>query len=413
VASRGGVLVSGASVAGPTLAYWLHRHGFRVTVVERSPALRRGWGGHAVDLFGPAVDVVDRMGILPKVREARTRTETISFVRPGTPPVDVDFTRLVAGISDRHVEIMRGELAAILHDATRDDVEYVFGDSIRRLTQDDCGVDVEFEHGAARRFDVVVGADGLHSTVRRLTFGGESLFRRYIGGYLAVYTIPNHRQLHRRMLTYLAPGKLAATYPVHQTGQARAAFLFRRPTEFAYDHRDVEQQKRLLREVFAGDGWEVPRLLAGLDQAEDFYFDSISQIVMDRWSDRRVTLVGDAGYSPGPAVGGGTSVAVVGAYLVADALRSTVDPVRAFDRYENAIREVVTRSRRAAPTTMKTLIPATSRQAWLTVQSMRLIPRLPPTVQRRLFAFQGGPAAALESVELDGDDPVGDKPRDG
>ena len=169
------------------------------------------------------------------------------------------------------------------------------GDSIRRLSRDDGGVDGECEHGAARRFDLVVGADGLHSTVRRLTFGGESLFRRYLGGYLAVYTIPNDLQLHRRMLTYLAPGKLAATYPVPQTGQARAAFLFRRPTEFYYDHRDLEQQKRLLRAVFAGDGWEVPRLLAGLDQAEDFYFDSISQIVMDHWSDRRVAPVGDAG----------------------------------------------------------------------------------------------------------------------
>jgi 2-polyprenyl-6-methoxyphenol hydroxylase-like FAD-dependent oxidoreductase len=307
---------------------------------------------------------------------------------------------------------MRGELAAILHDATRHDVEYMFSDGIHRLIQNDDGVDVEFEHGDARRFDLVVGADGLHSAVRRLTFGDESQFRRYIGGYLAVYTVPNHLKLHRRMLAYLAPGKLAATYPVHQTGQARAAFLFRSRTEFDYDHRDLERQKLLLSNVFASDGWEVPRLLAGLDQAEDFYFDSISQIVMDRWSDRRVTLVGDAGYSPGPAVGGGTSVAVIGAYLLADALRVDDVPARAFDRYENAIREVVTRSRRLGPTTMKTLIPATSRQAWLTVQSMRLVPRLPPSVQRRLFALQGGAAVVLQPVELGIGDPGSHTPRD-
>jgi 2-polyprenyl-6-methoxyphenol hydroxylase-like FAD-dependent oxidoreductase len=257
----------------------------------------------------------------------------------------------------------------------------------------------------------VIGADGLHSTVRRLTFGEESRFRRYIGGYLAVYTIPNHLQLHRQMLTYLTPGKLAATYPVHQTGQARAAFLFRRHTEFDYDHHDLQQQKWLLREVFAGEGWEVPQLLAGLDQAEDFYFDSISQIVMNRWSDRRVTLIGDAGYSPGPAVGGGTSVAVIGAYLLADALRAEDDPRRAFDRYENAIREMVTRSRRVGPTTMKTLIPATARQAWLTVQSVRLIPHLPPAVQRRLFALQAGPATALDSVQLGTNVSVNPEPR--
>jgi 2-polyprenyl-6-methoxyphenol hydroxylase-like FAD-dependent oxidoreductase len=205
------------------------------------------------------------------------------------------------------------------------------------------------------------------------------------------------------MLTYLTPGKLAATYPVRQTGQARAAFLFRRRKEFVYDHRDLDRQKMLLRDVYATEGWEVPRLLADLDEAEDFYFDSISQIVMDRWSDRRVTLVGDAGYSPGPAVGGGTSVAVIGAYLLATALHDAGgDHARAFDEYEAAMRELVALSRRIGLTTMKTLIPTTRRQVWLTIQSMRLFPRLPPVVQRRLFAFQGGPATALNSITLPG-----------
>jgi 2-polyprenyl-6-methoxyphenol hydroxylase-like FAD-dependent oxidoreductase len=323
------------------------------------------------------------MGILPQVLAARTRTELISLVRPGRRPVDVDFTRLVAGISDRHVEILRGELAAILHEATRQDVEYVFGDSIRSLTQTDSGVDVTFDRGAARRFELVVGADGVHSIVRRLIFGEEPQFRRYLGGYLAVYTVPNRLGLHRRMLTYLVPGRLAATYPVWQTGQARAAFLFRQPREFDDHHRDLNRQKRVLRHVYADDGWQVPRLLADLDQAEDFYFDSISQIVLDRWSHGRVTLVGDAGYSPGPAVGGGTSLAVIGAYVLATALRDTRgDHDRAFDRYQDSMREPVVRSWRIAPATMNTLIPATQPQVWLTIQAMRLIPRLPTPVRR-------------------------------
>ena len=395
------VLISGASVAGPTLAYWLHHHGFRPTVVERAPALRAGLGGHAVDLFGPAVEVAERMGVLPAVEAARTQTETISFVRPGKRTVDVDMRGLVATVSDRHVEIMRGELASILYEATRDTVEYVFGDSIDTLTPTDDGVAVTFEHAPPRTFDLVVGADGLHSTVRRLAFGEEEKYRRYIGGYLAVYTVPNHLHLTGRMLTYLAPGRLAGMYPVRQTGEARATFLFRRAEEFRYDHQDLARQRELLRETFAGDGWEVPRLLAGVDGAEDFYLDSISQVVMDTWSTGRVTLVGDAGYSPGPAVGGGTSNAVVGSYILAGELRDSGGDHRiAFPAYEREMGELVRRSRDMGPAVMKTLIPRTPRQVWLTPYAIRLLPELPARLQRALLSMQGGPVRALSAVTL-------------
>jgi 2-polyprenyl-6-methoxyphenol hydroxylase-like FAD-dependent oxidoreductase len=395
------VLISGASVAGPTLAYWLHRHGFRPTVVERQPLARMGSGGHAVDLFGPAVDVAEWMGILPAVRAARTRTDLISFQRPGKRSIEVDLRRLVAGISDRHVEVMRGELAAVLHRACDDDVEYIFGDSISAIDEDDDGVDVSFDHGAARRFDLVVGADGLHSNVRRLAFGDESRFRRYVGGYLGIFTLPNYLGLDGRVLTYNAPGRVAAIYPIRQTGTARAGFLVRRDAQFAYDHRDVDEQKRVLREAFADDGWELPRLLAELDDAEDFYFDSISQIVMDTWSRGRVTLAGDAGYSPGPAVGGGTSVAVVGAYILAGELADAGgEHTTAWRNYENKMREFVGRCRTIGPTTMKSLIPRTPLQVWLTPHLMRLVPRLPARVQQRLSSLQGGPARALEAITL-------------
>src|SRR5439155_13815919 len=322
--------------AGPTLASWLRRPGFTPTVVERAPTLRKGLGGHAADLFGPSFAIAGWMGVLPQVQAARTRLETISLERPGRPAVDIDFRRLIAGVSDRHVEIMRGELVSILYEATRDDVEYVFGDSIRALDQHGDGVDVTFEHAAPRRFDMVVRADGLHSTVRALAFVEEAPFMRYIGGYLAVFTLPNYLGLAGRTVGYLAPDRTVGMYPVRQPDRsgprgfalrprpvadhARALFLFRRAERFAYDHRDVEQQKRLLRQEYAGVGWHVPRLLDEMERATDFYFDSISQVVMDTWSRGRVTLVGDAGYSPGPAVGGGTTLAVVGAYVLAGEL---------------------------------------------------------------------------------------------
>jgi 2-polyprenyl-6-methoxyphenol hydroxylase-like FAD-dependent oxidoreductase len=396
------VLISGASVAGPTLAWWLGRQGVSVTVVEQTPALRAGLGGHAVDLFGPAVQVAEWMGILPQVLAARTQTDQVAIEHPGKPPVQVDLGRLVAGISERHVEIMRGELASILYQATRDDVEYRFGDWIRTLDQDGDGVEVSFEHGPSRRFGLVVGADGLHSGVRRLAFGEEAPLRHWLGGYLGVFSLANYRGLEGRMVAYSAPGRSVAMYPVRQTGQARALFLFRAAEELRYDHRDLDAQRRLLAEAFADDGWEVPRLLAELEHADDFYFDSISQIRMPSWSSGRVTLVGDAGYCPGPAVGGGTALAVVGAYVLASELAAAGgDPATAFRSYETRMREVVQRFRTIGPTVMKTLIPRSRLQVLLTTQALRLVPRLPVTLQRRLSAFQGRPARALEAVTLE------------
>jgi 2-polyprenyl-6-methoxyphenol hydroxylase-like FAD-dependent oxidoreductase len=395
------VLISGASVAGPTLAWWLCRSGFTPTVVEQTPALRAGLGGHAVDLLGRSVDVAEWMGILPKVLAARTRTELISLQRPGKPSVELDMSRLVAGISERHVEIMRGELTSILYEATRDEVEYLFGDSIRTLQQDGDGVEVTFEHGPPRRFGLVVGADGLHSGVRRLAFGEEARFRHWLGGYLGVFSLPNYLGLEGRMVVYSAPGRTVAMYPVRQTGEARAVFLFRRAEELDYDHRDPDQQRQLLREAFAEPAWELPRLLSELEHADDFYFDSISQIRMPSWSSGRVTLVGDAGYCPGPAVGGGTALAVIGAYVLAGELRAAGgDPATAFPSYERRLGELVRRSRTIGPTVMKTLIPRTRLQVWLTTQALRLVPRLPATLQRKLSAFQGRPARALAAITL-------------
>jgi 2-polyprenyl-6-methoxyphenol hydroxylase-like FAD-dependent oxidoreductase len=395
------VLISGASVAGPTAAYWLCRHGFAVTVVERMPLARVRTSGHAVDLFGPAMDVAEWTGVLPAVMDARTRTEIVSFQRRGGRGVDIEMRRMVAGVSGRHVEIMRGELATILYEATRSDAQYLFEDSISTIVEEPDCIEVTFEHAPADRFDLVIGADGLHSVVRRLAFGPEEQYRRFLGGCLAGAALPNYLGLQGRMVVWNAPGRLAAIYPVHQTTTARGGFLFRLDEELVLDHRDVEGQKQLLHRIYGTDDWQVPRMLAEIDAAEDFYFDSISQIVMDSWVKGRIALVGDAGYSPGPAVGGGTSIAMVGSYVLAqelaDAGRNHQAGLRA---YQDRIRELIVRARSIGRTTMATLIPRTRIQVRLVPELLRLVTRLPPRIQQRLFQLQATPARALDSIHL-------------
>jgi 2-polyprenyl-6-methoxyphenol hydroxylase-like FAD-dependent oxidoreductase len=393
------VLVSGAGVAGPVVAFWLRRLGLQPTVVELRPALHFGDGGHAVDLFGPAVEIIDRMGVGDAVRAARTRTVTLSLVRPGRHTVDVDVSALVTGISDQHVEIIRGDLVRILYGATRDDVEYLFGDSVTALTVTGDGVDVTFASGAARRFDLVVGADGLHSGIRALTFGDVP--GHFLGGYLGVCTVPIESRLGGRMLALNAVGRTVGLYEVGDEGRARAIFMFRSSHELPFDHRDLNRQRQLLRAAFGDLGWEVPRLLAAADDADDFYFDAISQIRMDSWSRGRVTLLGDAGYCPGPAVGGGTSLAVVGGYVLATELAAAGgDPLAGFAGYERAMAEPVRQSRTIGPSVLRALVPAHRAEVLLMPHVLRVLTRLPRPLRRLLTSYGGGPAKMLDAVAL-------------
>jgi 2-polyprenyl-6-methoxyphenol hydroxylase-like FAD-dependent oxidoreductase len=203
------------------------------------------------------------------------------------------------------------------------------------------------------------------------------------------------------MVVWNAPGPLAAIYPVHGTTEARGGFLFRRSEELALDHRDIAEQKQLLRQIYGGDGWQVPQLLAAIDASDDFYFDSISQIVMDSWTKGRIALVGDAGYSPGPAVGGGTSIAMVGAYVLAEELeRADRDHATGLRAYQERMRELATRARGIGRSTMATLIPRTGLQVRLTPELLRMVTHLPPRLQQRLFQLQATPARALDSIHL-------------
>ncbi|MFF7250539.1 FAD-dependent monooxygenase [Embleya sp. NPDC008237] len=324
------VLISGASIAGPALAYWLHRYGYQVTVVERAPELRPG--GQAVDFRGEVhMTVLRRMGILDEITRHRTDAGSLRLV----DAAGGELVALPASFAGGEVEIQRGDLARILFELTEGDVEYVFDDSIASLTETADGVHVTFERAAPRWFDLVVGADGLHSNVRRLVFGEESRFVRESGYRVALFDAPDRLGAGPGSLIYSEPGRGLAVSPT-RAGRANVMCVYT-DAGAGPDRRDVEAQKRALAATYADMGWRAEELMADLAEADTFYTDSIGMVVMDSWSKGRVVLLGDAGY--GATCGGmGTGLAIVCAYVLAGELAAADGDHRAaFAGYERAI----------------------------------------------------------------------------
>jgi 2-polyprenyl-6-methoxyphenol hydroxylase-like FAD-dependent oxidoreductase len=366
-------LISGASIAGPVLAYWLSRQGIDVTVVERAGALRKT-GGHAVDLFRPAMEISERMGVLPEITAHATGTEVLEVHRPwARRPARINYLKLERTMSDRHVEIMRDDLSEIFYEAGRRDVEYVFGDHITAIAEDG---QVTFAHGPARQFDIVVGADGLHSGVRQLVFGDAP--EEFLGGYLSVASVPKALARKGTMSGYFEPNRVAMIYTADHLDDARAVFIFRPEHQLDYDYRDVAKQKTQLRTAFGGISGEVDRWLGELERTPTFYFDAITQLQLTEWSRGRVTLVGDAGYCPGPAVGGSTSLAVYGAYvLAAEIAHAGDDYATAFEAYERTMMPSVVGSRALARVNAKVVVPGSRWGVRALIGGARAISALP------------------------------------
>jgi 2-polyprenyl-6-methoxyphenol hydroxylase-like FAD-dependent oxidoreductase len=324
------ILVSGASVAGPSVALWLGRAGHEVTVVEIAPGLRQG--GYAVDFRGEVfLTVLERMGVLADLQARQTGGNAWQFVN-------------ASEFAGGELEVLRSDLSQVLHDHGRGAASYRFGDSIAKLQETATGVDVAFESGLEETYDLVIGADGMHSVVRRLAWPAERVTERHLDYYVAGWEVPNTLGPIDETLLYNVPGKLASVSPDRRDPKlAQTLFVFKSPV-LSYNRRDLDEQKAIVRDQFTGVGWRVPELLEALPSATELYFDSISRVYVDRWSTGRIVLLGDAGY--GATFGAlGTGSAVVGAYVLAGELgRAGTDYRTAFERYETVMRKAVSKT---------------------------------------------------------------------
>ncbi|WP_328604906.1 FAD-dependent monooxygenase [Amycolatopsis sp. NBC_00345] len=377
------VLISGASITGPALAFWLHRSGAEVTVVERAPGLRPG--GQAVDVRGVAKEAVRRMGLAEQVRAACTATGGLSLVDgTGRRVASMTVGQFGGDGLIAEIEILRGDLSQVLYDVTKDNTEYVFGDRITAMDEQPDGVHVTFAVGAPRVFDVVIGADGLHSGVRSLQFGETPL--HHLGSYLSFWTVRNHLDLKNWALVYTEPGRSLGVRTINGNRNLMA-FAAVRAGEIDYDHRDTGKQKELIRERLAGMGWDVATFVDQLDAAPDFYFDSSSQVTLDSWSRGRVGLLGDAAFCSSPSSGQGTSLALVGAYVLAGELAACGgDYAAGLAAYERRLRPWVLANQKLGRDYSTTTVPLTERGIRLQRLAMRALRYLPTKLLSRKSA---------------------------
>jgi 2-polyprenyl-6-methoxyphenol hydroxylase-like FAD-dependent oxidoreductase len=353
------VLISGAGIAGPALAYWLHHWGFEPVLIERAPQFREG--GYMIDLWGVGYDVAERMKLIPHLREVGYLINCVKFVdERGRTRSGFDAKMLRDALGNRFFSLPRGDLARAIFDTVEDKIETIFGDTITVICEDPAGVDVQFKHGQSRRFDLVAGCDGLHSAVRQIAWGPEKEFEKYLGYCCASFLTGNYPHREEQTYTsYAEPGRQISRYTLRGD---RTAFLliFAREQPLAQS-ADQATAKAALRERFAGDHWtETAEILERLEACDDLYFDSVSQIRVPSWSKGRIVLVGDAAYCPSLLAGEGAGFALAGVYLLAGELqRASGDHAVAYRGYEQRFRAFIKRKQQSAVQFASSFTPKT------------------------------------------------------
>ncbi|MCP2319701.1 2-polyprenyl-6-methoxyphenol hydroxylase [Nocardia amikacinitolerans] len=369
------VLISGGGIGGNAVALQLLRAGIRATVVERAAAPRPG--GQAVDLRGPSREVAERMGLMPGI-EARQLDERGMLYLDDAGREEL---RMPAELFDgkggvAEIEITRGDLNQVLLDAlaAAGGVDYRYGEWITEIGQDADGVEVTFASGAVERFDIVIGADGLHSATRRLAFGPDEDFATYLGGYMSFFTMPTPKgtEPHWFSMHSLVGATGIGLRPDADPSTCKAIVMLRGDADPTL-RRDVAAQQRLISERLAGGGWHSAAITAAMTEAEDFYFDELARIDMPSWIRGRVALLGDAGYCGSPLTGQGTAMALVGAYVLAGEIASRAnDPERALVRYEEVLRPFVVKAQELPPGGLRAMTPKTR----LGIRAGRAVSRL-------------------------------------
>ncbi|TNF67253.1 MAG: tetracycline destructase [Gammaproteobacteria bacterium] len=340
------ILVIGAGIAGPAICYWLKKYGFNPTLIERSKQLRTG--GYDIDIRGIAIDIVKKMDIYDSIRAKRTSLLSTRYVSADGQTLSEEYNEEGSFKEGDEVEIVRGDLVSILLEAIPD-VPCYFDQEITSLIQKEQFVEVTFKNGHIEHYDLVMAADGLHSSTRKMTFSDEEYQFFNLGYYISVFSIPNYLDINRAQVIFTKDQKSISMNSDKDPDRAFTCVAFRSKKVLSGVTNEREQ-KECLRDLFYDMGWESNKIIDLMNDSDDFYFDVMAQIKMDSWTKGRIALLGDAGYCASPLSGMGINISLVGAYILAGELKSAEgDYAMAFSRYNKIMRPFVDANQNIAP----------------------------------------------------------------